>query len=413
MNKIPKIRFSEFNEEWKEKKLRNIFSIFNGFSFLSEDSVTNGARWVKISDVGISKMNEKNPSFLPKEYKEKYKKFILREGDYVIALTRPILDGKLKIARINKIFNESLLNQRVGKICSNENINFVYAMLQRRGLIDKIEKNIAGSDPPNLSPEEIKNIKIYIPGLAEQEKIATFISSIDNKIEKLERKKELWEQYNKGMMQKIFSQNIKFKDENENEYPEWEEKNLGKIGQTFNGLTGKTKEDFGQGKPYITYKSIFDSSKINLNRVEFVYIDEKENQDRVQYGDIFFTTSSETPNEVGMASVLLDDIKECYLNSFCFGFRLMNISEILPNFMRFYLRSEKIRDEISKLSQGSTRYNLSKIELMKLNLNIPNPLEQIKIADLLSSIDSKIEMVDKELIGMKEFKKGLLQQMFV
>ena len=97
---------------------------------------------------------------------------------------------------------------------------------------------------------------------------------------------------------------------------EWTKTTLGKIGETFNGLTGKSGSDFGQGSPYLTYKSIFDNSRIDLSRVEYVTITDaerkKHTQNEVQYGDIFFTTSSETPDEVGMTSVLLDEVNDCY-----------------------------------------------------------------------------------------------------
>ncbi len=98
---------------------------------------------------------------------------------------------------------------------------------------------------------------------------------------------------------------------------EWKNTSLGEIGKTFNGLTGKSSADFGQGFPYITYKYIFDDSKIDISRVEYVEITDverkKKTQNEVQYGDVFFTTSSETPDEVGMSSVLLDKIKDLSL----------------------------------------------------------------------------------------------------
>ena len=118
---------------------------------------------------------------------------------------------------------------------------------------------------------------------------------------------------------------------------------LGKIGNTYNGLTGKSAEDFGQGSPYITYKSIFDNSRVDISRVEYVQISDIEQhnkkQNKVARGDIFFTTSSETPEEVGMTSVLLDNIEDCYLNSFCFGYRVYSQEQYLPEYLRFYLRS--------------------------------------------------------------------------
>mgnify|MGYP002577831086 CR=1 FL=1 len=192
---------------------------------------------------------------------------------------------------------------------------------------------------------------------------------------------------------------------------EWENTSLGKIGKTFNGLTGKSGSDFGQGFPYITYKSIFDDSKIDISRVEYVEITDverkKETQNKVQYGDVFFTTSSETPDEVGMSSVLLDEIKDCYLNSFCFGYRLNSLSKTTPEYMRFYLRSQTIRKKMFVLAQGSTRFNISKSEVMGMSINIPEIEEQRKIANLLTLLDDRIATQNKIIERLETLIKAI------
>ena len=194
---------------------------------------------------------------------------------------------------------------------------------------------------------------------------------------------------------------------------EWKNTSLGKIGKTFNGLTGKSGSDFGQGFPYITYKSIFDNSKIDISRVEYVEITDverkKETQNKVQYGDVFFTTSSETPDEVGMSSVLLDEIKDCYLNSFCFGYRLNSLSKTVPEYMRFYLRSQTIRKKMFVLAQGSTRFNISKSEVMGMSINIPEIEEQRKIANLLTLLDDRIATQNKIIERLETLIKGITQ----
>ena len=196
---------------------------------------------------------------------------------------------------------------------------------------------------------------------------------------------------------------------------EWTKTTLGKIGETFNGLTGKSGSDFGQGSPYITYKSIFDNSKIDLSRVEYVTITDaerkKQTQNEVQYGDIFFTTSSETPDEVGMTSVLLDEVKDCYLNSFCFGYRLNSITDVLPEYMRFYLRSNTIRRRLFVLAQGSTRFNISKGEVMGLTIKLPGTAEQRKIAQLLTMIEDRIATQIKIIEKLESLIKGLCQKL--
>ena len=103
---IPALRFPEFIGEWEKKKLGEVFSIFNGYAFPSNESVDNGVIWVKIADVGIQEMKKENISYLPIDFKNKYSKFLLKKGDFVVALTRPVLGGKLKIAQIDNFFND-------------------------------------------------------------------------------------------------------------------------------------------------------------------------------------------------------------------------------------------------------------------------------------------------------------------
>ena len=194
----------------------------------------------------------------------------------------------------------------------------------------------------------------------------------------------------------------------------WESKKLNEIGQSFNGLVGKSKEDFGEGEAYITYKQIFDHRKINLNNINFVNISPNDTQNMVKKGDIFFTTSSETANEVAYCSVILDDFEfPLYLNSFCFGYRPNSAKIFNSAYASFYFRSNIFRNKIKHLAQGSTRFNISKIAFMNVLIHLPMLEEQTKIANFLSTIDQKIDVVSEQLKQAKIWKKGLLQQMFV
>ena len=204
---IPKYRFKEFENdgEWVEKKLGKVFSIFQGFAFSSDESVANGTRWLKIADVGIQQMKNDTPSFLPKNFQELYKKFLVKKGDYVLALTRPILNMQLKIARVDNIFHNALLNQRVGKIVTNNNESFVYYLLQTAEMVYCINNNIAGNEPPNLSFQQIENILIFIPqSPQEQQKIASCLSSLDALITAQAEKIEQLKWHKKGLMQGLF-----------------------------------------------------------------------------------------------------------------------------------------------------------------------------------------------------------------
>ena len=196
---------------------------------------------------------------------------------------------------------------------------------------------------------------------------------------------------------------------NENE---WGEFTLGAIGKTYSGLSGLSKDNFNGGNSkYITYKSIFDNNILKKNLTESVDLNNKS-QNKVKKGDLFFTGSSETPEEVGMVSVLNFDIDDCYLNSFCFGYRLNDFKKISPTFLAYYLRSPIMRNKIQILAQGSTRFNLSKKETLKLRIKIPKMEEQLKISNFFMNIDKKIELLKTKHNYYEDFKKYLMQQIF-
>ena len=143
------------------------------------------------------------------------------------------------------------------------------------------------------------------------------------------------------------------------------------------------------------------------------YLKENDKQNKVLFGDVFFTVSSETPKEIGTASVLLDNIEELYLNSFCFGYRSNSLQYLSPYFAQYLFRSASFRNKIEKLAQGSTRYNMSKVQLLRLEILLPSFKEQTKIANFLSAIDEKINHRQTQIEKTEQYKKGLLQQMFV
>lgn len=194
---------------------------------------------------------------------------------------------------------------------------------------------------------------------------------------------------------------------------EWEEKSLSALGQTISGLSGKSADDFGSGSPFVTYKQVFDNAWIDFTKCGRVRIASGERQNELHHGDILFTTSSETPEEVGYASVVLSSPSEpVYLNSFCFSFRPDCLQTIVPEFARYLFHSPIYRKSITVLAQGSTRFNISKNAFLKLILPIPIKQEQQKIADCLSSVDELITLEARKIDALKAHKKGLMQHLF-
>lgn len=273
-------------------------------------------------------------------------------------------------------------------------------------------------DRINIGTKEFMDMPVPYPSLVEQKKIADSLSTLDNYIDAVKRKLNLLKGHKKGLMQCLFP--AKGKTTPELRFPEfqnateWSIKSLGVIGDTLGGLSGKSAEDFGLGKPYVTYKQVFDSLEIDTSVCSHVRIEDNEKQNTLQYGDVLVTMSSETPDEVGYTAVVTNkNVPECYLNSFCFIYRLFNKESIDAKFLIYLFSSEAYRAAVVRIAQGITRFNISKTKFKEIELAIPETKdEQQKIATTLASIDKQITEYDKKIKVLELHKKGLMQQLF-
>ena len=189
----------------------------------------------------------------------------------------------------------------------------------------------------------------------------------------------------------------------------WEQRKLGEMGQTYTGLSGKTKDDFGHGQArFVTYMNVFSNPISNPEMTEPIEIDPKQNE--VEVGDVFFTTSSETPEEVGMSSILLEKRGKTYLNSFCFGFRPSE--KIDSYYLAYMLRSESTRAKIILLAQGISRYNISKNKVMEIAVSLPSLDEQKMIGQYFSQLDNLITLHQRKYDKLNNVKKSMLEKMF-
>lgn len=158
-------------------------------------------------------------------------------------------------------------------------------------------------------------------------------------------------------------------------------------------MSGKTKADFGHGQArFVTYMNVFSNPISNPEMTEPIEIDPKQNE--VEVGDVLFTTSSETPEEVGMSSVLLEKRGKTYLNSFCFGFRPSE--KIDSYYLAYMLRSESAREKIILLAQGISRYNISKNKVMEIAVSLPSLDEQKLIGQCFRQLDHLITLHQRQ-----------------
>ena len=238
----------------------------------------------------------------------------------------------------------------------------------------------ARSDRFSIRDNVFFQMPIPIPDIDEQRKIGELLTCLDNLITLHQRQHFLHSTPDISLSVRLIHPFYTFS---------WEQRKLGEMGQTYTGLSGKTKDDFGHGQArFVTYMNVFSNPISNPEMTEPIEIDPKQNE--VEVADVFFTTSSETPEEVGMSSILLEKRGKTYLNSFCFGFRPSE--KIDSYYLAYMLRSESTRAKIILLAQGISRYNISKNKVMEIAVSLPSLDEQKMIGQYFSQLDNLITL---------------------
>ena len=401
------MRFPEFTGEWEKIIIDDLGDIVTGTTPPTNNHSNYGNEylWASPADLGGVKYITDTKTKLSQLGFDRTRK-IAKNSILVTCIGSTI--GKMGMASTNMC-----TNQQINSIIVNKNYddNFVYYAINSR--FPKYLSSVAMQEVPIISKSAFEKLENYTPKYEEQKKIGLFLSLIDQRIENQSKIIEKYESLIKGIGNKLFSFKMRFKTNDGNDFPSWKTKSFENIGKTFSGLSGKAKEDFGIGKPYIQYKQVFDSPQIQIQNCGLVNVSDSENQNNVKYGDVFFTVSSETPDEIGMSSVLLDEVDEMYLNSFCFGYRLSSFEVLSPLYASYFFRDSSFRNKVVKIAQGSTRYNISKSELIKLEISLPSIEEQARIASFLSAVDEKIKN-EKEILNLYLIQKSyLLRQIFI
>lgn len=264
-----------------------------------------------------------------------------------------------------------------------------------------------GTKQQSYTASIVKQLPIALPQINEQQKIITALSDMDELILSLEKLIAKKKNIREGAMQELLTQKKEFPfiDNSEVDY------RIGEIGDFYSGLTGKSKDDFGTGNAkYITFLNVLSNSIIDISILERVNVEDGEIQNVARIGDLFFNTSSETPEEVGMCAVLLDDVRNVYLNSFCFGYRIKS-KDVDPLFFSYYFNSQEGRKIMSVLAQGSTRYNLSKSYFADTVVRFPKYEKQKLIAQILHDMDTEIESLQSKLEKYRQMKSGMMDEL--
>ena len=233
---IPKLRFPEFEGNWEKKKLGEVTDYVKGFAFKSEFYSNKGVRIIRVSDLSARSIkNDNDKIYIKVEKTKELNKYNINKGDIIITTvgSKPdLLESAVGRGIFVKNPNEGLLNQNLLKFNYSEKVDngFLFGYINSEKYISHIKEIKRGNaNQSNITVVDLLKYEIFHPTIQEQTKIASFLTTVDDKSQTLKQKKTLLEQYKKGVMQKIFSQEIRFKDDNGNEYPDWEEKKLGEV----------------------------------------------------------------------------------------------------------------------------------------------------------------------------------------
>ena len=266
----------------------------------------------------------------------------------------------------------------------------------------KVLRIMQGGTQNYVNFSSVKKLTASLTSVKEQKEIGTLFQKLDNIIILQQRKLKLLRTLKSGLSFKLF---------NKKHLNNLSQISLDQIGQTYSGLTGKSKKDFGHGHAfYVSYLNVNQNEIGNPKQIDRIEIDKKQNL--VQKNDIFFTISSETPEEVGLTSLWPVSCKNLYLNSFCFGFRI-NTKMFIPLYLGYLFRSEYFREKVLPLAQGISRYNLSKNNVLKIKIGQEEIAIQEKYAKVMNDLDSDILRQKKKVKELKLCKKFLLQNMFI
>ena len=389
---VPNLRFPEFQGEWEKCKLGNLCNVLMCKRILAfQTNTEGGVPFYKIGTIGNAP-----DAYISKElfddYKTKYN--YPHKGEVMITCAGTvgkciIYDGKdayYQDSNIVWIDNPS-------QCISN---SFLYHLLTK---VDWRKLN--STTIIRIYNDDLRNLKLSYPQIEEQQKISRLLSLLDERIATqnkiIDKLQSLIKELNNHLYQQCGNEI---------------ETSFADLGVSYSGLSGKTAADFGSGKPFITYLNVYSNNVIDETSYQYVRIDNNEKQNVVRYGDVLFTLSSETPEEVGIGSVYLGN-REVYLNSFCFGNHITDTQKAFSPYLSYYMSTDQFRKFIYPFAQGSTRFNLCKADFEKATIKLPSLENQKRFYKSLKTLSDKIALEEATLKQYYNQKQYLLHQMFI
>ncbi|PWG04397.1 restriction endonuclease subunit S [Polaribacter aquimarinus] len=407
--RVPKLRFKEFEGEWHKKKLNTKIDFIAGYAFKSKMMKNFESKYqlLKMSNIYKSELQlDRNPSYWEK-IDDKLKKYLLKKKDILLTLTGTVGKKDYGYSIVIPKNDRFLLNQRLVCLRAKTNISdadFINNLIKTSKFYYSFFNESKGGtgNQTNVGVDDLRNIKLLIPSFQEQQKIASFLAAVDTKIQQLTTKKELLENYKKGAMQQLFSQQLRFKNDDGTDFPDWEEKRLGEVGKIITGKTPSTSDEkLWNGEiQFITPTDIQENIKFQTQTKRTVVKNKRLNI--LPINSIVYTC-------IASIGKMCLTTKESITNQ--------QINSIIPyqkyNYEYVYYYLLFLTPKIKSTQANTTLPIINKTDFSKFKIKTPSLKEQQKIANYLSALDKKITNVALQITNTQTFKKGLLQQLFV
>jgi len=406
---IPELRFPGFEDEWEEKILGEVVDNYGGKSLEKYCDPKGEYKFISIGN--YTKEGRYNDDGRRVVLNEETRKKLLDENDLVMVLNDKTTTGEIIGSTILIDKDDTYIyNQRSEKLVPKDSFNpeYLWHFFNSKEFRKKIFRISQGGTQIYVNFSSVKKLKLEIPILSEQQKIASFLGAVDECIDNLKKQKEKLEEYKKGVMQKIFSQEIRFKDDNGKDFPDWEEKQLGDVFKSTRGQ-GFSKEKVSEkgsnecilyGELYTTYDEVISEIKSKTNSSEGT---------PSKVGDLLVPTST-TTSGIDLANFTALNKEGVRLGG---DITILRAKKKLSNiFFAYYLSNYK-KTEVAKYAQGVTIIHLYFKHFKNTQIEMPAIKEQQKIAEFLTSVDELIELKEKQISAVEHWKKGLMQKMFV
>lgn len=383
---VPALRFPEFEGEWENTTLGDFLTFKNGVN-ADKEKYGSGYRFINVMDIINNRFITHDKIIGSVEISEK--EFEKNEVKYGDILFQRSSETREEVGQSNVYLDKNRSATFGGFVIRGQatkeyNPMFMHYLLKTDFARKEITTKSGGSTRYNVGQETLRQVNVIIPSIPEQQKIASFLSAADDKIQQLSKKKALLEKYKKGVMQQIFSQQIRFMDDSGNDFPEWEKKELSNLAKIMYGKDQKQVQDEDGKYPILGTGGLMGRTNSFLYDKPSVLIGRKGTIDKPVYIDTpFWTVDTLFYTEV--------------------------LSNTFPKWL--YYKFQTINWKLYNEASGVP--SLSTSTIYKIKIDLPTIAEQIKIASFLTSIDDKINYTSNQLEQAQQFKKGLLQQLFV